>query len=141
MVMLNKSSDTIWLCVWTKKWQRWKLVFITKNIHIFVCNIIILLNIIFTFCPPFFICPFLFVLIDQSMFACYTRQVFWKYLAKLTSYVRVPVCITICVSYPFANVNCTVDVNWKIELLSMPLITSTTYLTCPVALIPRSIIT
>ena len=42
---------------------------------------------------PFFI----FAFINYYMFVCHIRQVFLNYLYKLTSDVRVPVCITICV--------------------------------------------
>ena len=77
MLMLTQPSDTMRFCMWTTKWEWWKLVFITKHFHIFVRYIIIILNMIFPFWPLLFTCQFFaFYLINQSMFTLRSRQVF-----------------------------------------------------------------
>ena len=139
--MLTQPSDKMWFFVCNIKLELWKLVCITKTFNIFVVNISILLNIILPFCPLLFTCPFfVFALINHSMFACCMRKVFLNSMDKLTSDVRVPVCIIICVSYPFAPGTFTFNINWNISLLSMALRSSTIYLSCSGALIPWSII-
>ena len=89
----------------------------------------------------FYLPFFVFSLINNSMFACSTRHMFWNYMAKLTSDVQVLVCITIHVSYPFAPGSCTFAINWERKLLPMALRPSTTSLPFSGALIPRSTIT
>ena len=100
MIILNQPSETMWFCVWTTKWQLWKLIFFTKNIDIFVRNIRILLNMILIFCPFLFTCPFLYLpwSITTCLYASLDRC-FWNYLAKLTSDVRVPVRIITFVTH------------------------------------------
>ena len=68
------------------------------------------------------------------------QQAFLNYMAKLRSDVRFPVCINICVLYPFSPGSYTVDINWYIKLLLMALIPYTTYISCPGSLIPQSVI-
>ena len=110
-------------------------LFAFKKNHIFVRKISFILNIIFPFCIFYFswsITPCLRDAVDRC---------FWNSLAKLPSDVRVPVCVTIYVSYVFAPRSCTVDINWNRNLLSMALMPYTTYLPCPGAVISRSITT
>ena len=83
MAMLNQTSDTMWFCMWTTKWQWWKLICITFLFHIFVRYISIILNMIFHFCPFSFTCPFsVFTLINHNMFECRSRQVFLKFTGQ-----------------------------------------------------------
>ena len=115
MIIINQPSYTMWFFVWTKKWQWWELVCITKQLNIFVWNIVILLNMILPLCPLSFTCFFIYL--DQSLHDWLLHATdFFNSLTKLTSGLRVPVYITICMSYPFSNVSFTVDINCKRNL-------------------------
>ena len=96
MLMLTQPSDTMLFCVCTTKKSMIEAGFYYKHINIFVCNISIFLNIIFPFYPLSFTCPFLYFTwsITPCLRAALDRRL-RNYLAKLTSDVRVPVCITI----------------------------------------------
>ena len=78
------------------------LVCVTINFHIFVCNISIILNMILSVCPFSFTGYFpVFSLINDSMFMMLLRQIFWDFLARLTSFFGVQECIRICESNSF----------------------------------------
>ena len=70
--------------------------FITINFHIFVCNIRIILNMIFSVGPFYYTGSFsLFFLINYSMFPILFRHMFWNYLSRLKSLFFVQECIRI----------------------------------------------
>ena len=82
---------------------------------------------------------FVLSLINHSMFACCIREVFLKSSDQnntrcMGSRVHNHMCVTV-----FSSGSSTVDVNWKINLLSMVLRPYTTYMPCSSAMIPRSI--
>ena len=139
--MLTKPPCAMSIWMWTTKWWFWELFCITIHFHIFVCNMIIILNMIFSVCPFSFTRSFTeFLLINDSMFLMLFRYIFWNYLSRLTSLFCVIECIRICESNMCDPGIWTLDINWYIQRLSMVFRPSNTYLPCPGALIPQSII-
>ena len=80
MIILTQHSDTIWFCLWTTKFQCWKLGCITKHLSIFVLNIRILLHRILPLCPLYFSCPFLYFPWSITPYLCAALVLFKKKL-------------------------------------------------------------
>ena len=94
---------------------------------------------ILSICPFYFTVSFpLFPLINDSMFTMILRQMFWNYLARLTSCFGVQEWIRICESNVLNPESWTLDINWYTYRLSMGLIPPTTSLPWQGALIPQS---
>ena len=110
-ISYDNSYSTLWnhvIFVWNAKLKLWKLILIKKYFGIFESNITILLNIILIFCLLLFTCPFYFHLSITTCLCAAWDRCLLNSLVKISSCVRVPVCITICAAYPFSPYSFTV---------------------------------
>ena len=102
MVILTQPPCYMRLFMLTTKWQFWLLVHITIHFHIFVCKIIIILNMIFYVCTFSFPGSLsVFSLINDSMVPLLFKKIFCYYLAILTFFGGVQECIRIYESNNF----------------------------------------